>query len=205
MLETSVSNVNLYKTWSEEEGLDVGWLLTKILVREQTDKMKAGEAFHKAVELALETEHYSVSAMGYTFHFLCDAELSLPKLREASLSQDYDGLLVKGRVDGISGKLVTDLKTTEQFDAERYVDGLQWRFYLDMTGADRFDWHVFQMKDATQPADENLVYEVYGYHKLTQYRYAGMHEDCLRWAGRYKDFAERFLPVGTEKVAVRAS
>jgi hypothetical protein len=194
MLETSVSNLNLYKIWKEQEDLDVGWLLTKILVREQTDKMKAGEAFHKALESTLETDHYSVSAMGYTFQFLVDAEMALPRLREASLSQDYAGLLVKGRVDGITGKLVTDLKTTEQFDAERYVDGLQWRYYLDMTGADRFDWHVFQMSEAKSPGTD-VVYEVYGYHKLTQYRYAGMHEDCVKWAREYRDFAERFLPI----------
>src|ERR1700704_282988 len=95
MLEASVTNVNLYKIWKEEEGLDVGWLLNKILVREQTEKMKAGEAFHRALEVALETEHYTLSAMGYTFTFLCDAELALPYLRECSMSKEYDGLLVK--------------------------------------------------------------------------------------------------------------
>jgi hypothetical protein len=124
-----------------------------------------------------------------------DAEIAMPALREASLSQDYDGLLVKGRVDGITGKLVTDLKATEQFDAERYVDGLQWRFYLDMTGADRFDWHVFQIYQDGDPATDGFLYAVRGYHKLTQYRYAGMHEDCLRWAREYREFADRFLPT----------
>jgi hypothetical protein len=180
--------------WKEQEDLDVGWLLNRLLVREQTDKMKAGEAFHKALENAPDSEHYSLSAMGYTFSFLCDAEIALPRLRECSVSQDYEGLRVKGRVDLIDGKTVSDIKTTEYADLERYMEGLQWRFYLDMTGADRFDWHVFQMREvATKEADR--LCEVFGYHKLTQYRYASIHEDCLEAAREYREFAEKFLPV----------
>jgi hypothetical protein len=192
MIETSVTNVNLYRTWKQEEGLDVGWLLTKILVREQTPKMVAGEAFHNAIEEAQESEHYSLGAMGYVFQFLCDAELALPTLREVSMSKEYDGLLVKGRVDAIDAKIVSDLKTTEQFEPERYLDGLQWRFYLDMTEADRFDWHVFQMRETTSKYCDHLC-EVFGYHTLTQYRYDGMHEECLKWAREYREFAENFL------------
>jgi hypothetical protein len=196
MLSTSVSNVNLFKTWSEEEGLGVDWLIDRILVRTETPAMKAGTAFHAAVENAGDTEHFVLKAMGYTFEILCDMEIALPRLREVSISQEYDGLLVRGRVDGIDGKIVMDLKTTEQFDAERYVDGLAWRYYLDICGADRFDWHVFQVRHVTSndPEQPKLV-EVYNYHLLKQYRYAGLHEDCLDWARRYRAFAEKFLPV----------
>lgn len=192
-METSVSNIETYRIWKAAEDLDISWLIQRLTVREQTAKMKAGEAFHKALEKALETEHYAVSAMGHSFSFLCDAEISLPKLRECSISKDYDGLLVRARVDAISGRTVTDIKTTEDVDFDRYMESYQWRFYLDITGADRFEWPIFQMREV--PSDDaTICFDVFGFHKLIQYRYDGLHEDCVRAAQEYKEFAERHLP-----------
>lgn len=189
-LEASVSNIELYRTWTEQEGLDLSWLIQKLTVREQTEKMKAGEAFHKALEQALDGEFEFISALDYRFYFRIDTELCLMKIREGSVSRDYDGLLVRGRVDLISGRTVEDVKTTEQFDADRLFEGMQWRFYLDMCAADCFNWHVFQMKEI-----EDKVYDVYGYHKLSQCRYPSLRQDCERAAAEYKRFAEQHLTV----------
>jgi hypothetical protein len=197
-LEVSVTDLDLFRHWSEEEGLDTGWLLTKLLVREQTDAMKAGSAFHKALENALEGDFTVVSADDYVFHFDCDMEIAMPSIREGSMSKDYHGLLVKGRVDGVHGRTITEIKTTEQFDPDRYLEGLQWKFYLDMTGCDRFDWHVFQVRECG-----DKEYDVFGYHQLTQYRFVGLHEMCERWTRDYKDFAERFLVPELEKQVVQ--
>lgn len=191
MISASVSNIDLYRVWSEEEALDISWLVNKIMVREQTEKMMAGEAFHKAVEGATSYQNHDVlSANGYVFHLLPEMEIELPALRECPLEKVYDGMLVKGRVDAIGPRIVTEIKTTEQFDPDRYLEGLQWRFYLDISGADRFDWHIFQMSSCG-----DKEYEVYGHHKLTQFNYPRVHGDCLKAADKYKNFAEKFLPV----------
>lgn len=188
MRETSVSNIDLYKMWKNQDELDLSWLLMKLAVRKQTEAMMAGEAFHKAVEYAPDGEFSTLSALDYQFRFCGDYELALPKLRESSLSREYSGLLVKGRVDGLGASVVHDLKTTEQFDPDRYLERMAWRFYLDIWGAKRFEWHIFQVKETGRKQ-----YDVYAYHHLVQYGYQGLHEDCLRAAEEYRDFAGRFL------------
>lgn len=197
MIEVSVSNVDLYRTWKQSDDLDVGWLLNKITgPREQTEAMKAGEAFHKAMEGASGDEIITLSAMGYTFRFCGEFELFLPALQEIKVTKEYSGVLVKGRVDGLGARIVHELKTTEQFDPDRYLDRLQWRFYLDMTEADQHEWHVFQMKESGMPDDK--TYDVYGYHLMTQYRYRALHYDCLAAVEEYKEFAERFIPANLQ-------
>src|SRR5208282_3743379 len=173
MITASVSNLALYETWAKEEDLDLGWLLTKLLVREETPAMSAGLAFHSAMETVEADKEYGViSANGYRFNMLCDVDMELPKIQEASIEKDYEGLLVRGRVDAWSAGVVSDYKTTEQFDPDRFLDKITWRLYLDMTGASTFVWHIFLMKQGGR--DEEKTFDVYGYHKMTQYRYANL-------------------------------
>ena len=189
MLEARVTHLEQHRIWKSKEDLDVGWLIQRIKGQDETDKMRAGTAFHKAMEDLEEQEHNVLTVDGYRFDMLCDAQLALPVVSEFSVSRAYGDLLVSGRLDGLSGRVVTEFKTTEQFDADRYLDGLQWRFYLDMTGADRFDWHVFEMSEQGYKH-----YEVRRYHQLTQFRYNDLREDCEKAAADYLVFAQRFLP-----------
>lgn len=188
--EASVTDICLFRTWKEEEDLDVGWLLTKLRTREKTEKMAAGEAFHKALEFAGDDDHFTLNAMDYRFDILCEVDLQLPALREVPMSREYGQLLVKGRVDALQGHIVDEIKTTEQFDADRYMKSYQWRFYLDIPDANQFNFHVFQM---SQRKDKE--YEVYGYHKLTQYRYNDLRRDCEDLAREYLQFLNEFSPI----------
>jgi hypothetical protein len=198
MISTSVSNLALYELWSKDEDLDVGWLLTKLLVREETPAMSAGTAFHSAMETVEAEKEYGVlSANGYRFNMLCDVDIELPYMQEVSIEKQYGDLLVRGRVDAWSGGKVSDFKTTEQFDPDRFVDRITWRLYLDMTDAIQFDWHIFLVKEVGYQGEK--TYDVYGYHKLTEYRYPGMHEDCLRVAEGYREFAERYPELRDRK------
>lgn len=191
MITATVSNLDLYRTWAEMEGVDPNWLVEKLASKEQTEKMAAGVAFHKAMEnLPSEGDFGVLTADGYRFDILCDVSMELPKLREMSLTGEYGGLWVRGRVDGCKGKVINDFKTTGQFDPERYMESFTWRFYLDLSDADRFDYHVFV---TSEKAEKH--YEVYQYHKLSQFRYPGLHKDCLEVALEYERFAERFLPT----------
>lgn len=200
-----VSHLDTYLRWKQDEGEDLNWLYRDIFASEPTEPMARGTAFHKALETVLEGEHSTVEAQGYTFAFTCEAELSLPRTREIRKYKDYGGIIITGQCDGVEGRMIIDHKTTEQFDAEKYQSKFQWRFYLDLFEADRFDWHVWEMsemKSLTKKAVDvsehdyfdgpsKAAYEVYAHHLLTQYRYPEMGEDCRRLALEFRDFAAR--------------
>jgi hypothetical protein len=189
--KVSVSNLDLYRTWRDDEELDLAWLLDRLTRREQTENMIVGEALHKALETTPHGEFMSVSANGYTFQFLNDVELYIPQHREISISQQYGDLLVRGRVDCVDGVRVEDHKTTQHFDPERYLTGYQWRFYLDMMGANLFRWNVFELATTDYPD----TYVVHNFHQLEQMRYPKLHEDCEKLAAEYLQFAEQHLAV----------
>jgi len=189
MIETRITSIEEYRRWTLMEDIEPGWLVNRLTAKEETPKMRAGTAFHKAMENASETEHGVLMANGHRFDMLVNAEIALPSLAELKLHKDYGELRVSGTLDGLSGHVVTEFKTTERFDADNYLEGLQWRFYLDLSGADRFDWHVFEIS----AVEEGSHYEVWGYHKLTEYRYPRLARDCQEWAEQYLQFAERFM------------
>ena len=199
MISASVSNLALYEMWAKDEALDLKWILDKLSSREATPAMAAGSAFHSAMETIEEGKEYGVlTANGYRFNMLCDVDIPLPKIQEVSIQKQYGDLLVRGRVDAWSLGTISDYKTTEQFDPDRFLDRITWRLYLDMTGVSRFIWHVFQVKESGEKE-----YDVYNYHSMTQYRYVGMHEDCERVAAEYCRFAGEYLvKTGTEDAGV---
>lgn len=185
-----VSNIEAYRRWQnwkplhdgdEEPSLDD--FVRSITTDAPSEAMMAGTAFHAAIEHAQDGEHTTFAAMGYTFH-LPDAELSLPTIREMRAFKPYGDLSVTGKVDAIEGRTVIDHKTTSRCDPERYLDGCQWKFYLDIFGADVFQWHVFEIKEL-----EPKVYRVSAPQTLTAYRYPELHQDCTRLADEYLAFA----------------
>lgn len=164
-------------------------LKASILASEPTEAMLVGTAFHKALETASEGEFETLSANGYTFR-LPDAAIELTPTREMRGFADYGELTVTGQVDGIFGNLIIDHKTTSRFDAEGYLAGLQWRFYLDIFGANTFRWNVFERKEIGEHE-----YALSAPHTLTAHRYPGLHEDCEHHAAEFLAFAEQHLPA----------
>lgn len=185
-----VSHLEAFRRWREDEESTVEDLVRDILSDEPSEAMRAGTAFHRALETATFGEHDDLQADGYTFR-LTGGLIELPAIREVRASKDYGGLTVSGQVDGIHGALVIDHKTTKRADFERYLSGAQWRFYLDIFGADVFRWHVFEIKEVA-PQE----YEVAPPQKLTAYRYPEMQGYCARLADDYLDFARSHLTGG---------
>lgn len=183
-----VSNLAAYARWKQQEDADLGWLERSIFSSESSDSMTRGTAFHKALETAVEGEYNTVEANGHTFAFTCDAELSLPHTREIRRSKDYGGIVVSGQCDGIEGRAIIDHKTVQQFDAEYHLEGWQHRFYMDIFDVDRFDWHIWEVAEMK---DSPKAYEVYAHHRLTQYRYPSLEQDCREMAQEFRDFAQR--------------
>lgn len=192
MLSASVSNIELFRVWEQDEELDLGWLLTRILGKEPpSDSMKAGTAFHSALEQSREGEMGALAFGDYRFDFNCDCAIYLPPIKELPISGIYGDLEVRGRVDGVNGKEVIDYKTTEQFDADRFMESYQWRFYLDMLDCDRFRWEVFVISEF----GPQYCYSVRQVHSLVQKRYPKLHEDCEKLAKRYSKFISEVQQV----------
>jgi len=185
-----VSNIEAFRRWrlDDEQSVDdlVRWLTTD----SPSEAMTAGTAFHKALETAQDGVYDVLEANGYTF-LLPDAEIALPRVRELRCFGQYGPLRVTGQVDGFHGKRVDDHKTTASFSADGYMEGCQWRFYLDIFEADVFRWNVFEVSpDPKKPK----VYRVKPPHFLEQYRYPGLHDDCMALAADYYAFAAQQLP-----------
>jgi hypothetical protein len=184
-----VSNIETFRQWREDEEQTPQDLVERLTAFEPSEAMLAGTAFHKALEDAQPGAYDTLEALGYTFHLTGDGELALPAVRELRASKHYGPLRVSGQVDVIDGLRIEDHKTTSRFDPDRYLAGAQWKFYLDIFGADVFRWTVFEVRQVG-PQE----YEVKPPQLLEQHRYPGLHEDCAALAADYFDFATRYMP-----------
>jgi hypothetical protein len=156
---------------------------------EPTERMQAGSAFHKALEFAQPGEHETLSANGYTFT-LSGGVIELSAAREVRGYRQYGPLLVTGQTDDLHGRIIRDHKTTAKFDAESYLGGCQWKFYLDLFEANVFTWNVFEITETAE-----RTYRVGSPHQLTAYRYPELRADCEKLAGEFYEFARVHLPA----------
>lgn len=188
-----VSNIEVYRDWMHWSPLfdgDVEPTVEEIVARitkdEPSEQMLVGTAFHLAMERAAAGSSYErFEADGYTF-LLPDAEIELSTIREMRAYHAYGDLTVTGKVDSIDGRIVMDHKTTKTVDFDRYLEGCQWRFYLDIFGAEIFRWHIFQIKE-----QEARVYKVSAPQVLEARRYPELHADCEVLAAEYLGFARQ--------------
>lgn len=184
-----VSNIEAYRQWRLTDD-EPEALVQRLTAFEPTEAMLAGTAFHKALELAQAGTFERMEALGYTFLFPEDCEIAVPAVRELRCNAQYGPLTVSGRVDALFGLRVEDHKSTAHFGAERYLDGCQWRFYLDIFGADVFRWNVFEIAPVK---GEDKTYRVAPPQILEACRYAGLHDDCMRLALGFHKFASIHL------------
>lgn len=193
-----VSNIEAYRQWKHWQPLNdadveptIDDLVRRITMHEPTEPMRVGTALHKALELAAAGDVDELAADGYRF-VLGDGEVIVPETREHRSMKLYGPLTVTGKADGIIGSTVIDHKATKRFDAERYLDGYAWRFYLDIFGCDCFRWNAFEVKpDRNDPK----LYTVSAPHVLEAFRYPGLASDCADLAAEYLDFATANLPA----------
>lgn len=192
-----VSNLESFRRWREDEDQTVEDLVRFLTVNSPSSAMLAGTAFHAALETAQPGEHATLTANGHTFNCR-GGTIAVPAIRELRAYSQFGTLTVTGQCDVLEGKRVEDHKTTSRFDAERYLAGYQWRFYLDLFDADVFRWNVFEIRE-TAP----LVFDVMPPQMLEACRYPGMRADCERLAEAYYEFASVHLPgvSGLEKRA----
>lgn len=205
-----VSHIEAFRQWRDDDEAELSELVQRVTGEfPATEAMQAGTAFHKALELASDGITDTLEADGYQFFVDCDVTLEIAAIREIRASKTYmvDGLpfTVSGQLDAIDGKRIDDHKTTGRFDPERYLDGYQWRLYLDIFDADVFRWNVFEIKNDADVLPAGRVWAVTSAHRLEQHRYPGLSDDCQRIVGQFarlvRSEAWRLATVDTTPLA----
>lgn len=117
-------------------------------------------------------------------------------VRSMYLFTNLPPIIISGRIDVAEGVLERDIKTTSDFNYESYEDSLQWKFYLDKTGQDKFVYDVFELKgkvfDPLFPKDkEKQVAEDCEFHSFALYTYPTLKQDCRSWIYEIMGFITR--------------
>lgn len=121
---------------------------------------------------------------------------------EIRLSKDYGRAIVTGCADMIDGIELRDIKTrfSAPSDAD-YMDSVQWRFYLDIFGANTFHYDVFVFSGYSDKHQHDARRATLTPHTppITCYRYPTMESDCRDIVNAFMDWAEsrdlvKYLP-----------
>lgn len=176
MMTVRVSTLEAFRRWRNDEASTIDDLFHV----PETEAMRVGSGLHKALESAPPGAYDALSADGYRYVFDCDVTIPAMQINEFRSSKRYGEICVSGKCDGIIGRTVYDYKTTGFFNSERYLDGYQWRYYLDIFGLDVFCWLVFVISP-----DRDGTYIVRDFHRLCAVRYGALHEDCARLAADF--------------------
>ena len=108
--------------------------------------------------------------------------------------REYGRAIVTGCADMIDGVEIRDIKTkySTPSDAD-YINSCQWRYYLDIFGADVFHFDLFVFNGYSK---EKHGYDVRGLEltrhtpPITCYRYPEMENDNLALLNQFMDWAE---------------
>lgn len=190
-----VSNVEAFRKFEQDEEADPQEFIQELLYGiPESQAMRAGTAFHKALELATPgTEVMALEANSYVFTFVGDYEIRLTPIRELRASKTYivDGMpiVISGQVDGIEGLRIDDHKTTGKFDPDRYMSGYQWRLYLEIFEANAFRWNVFEISETDEPGFYDVRYQ----YTLEQFRYPTLGADCQALVERFARFVREYV------------
>lgn len=195
-LRLSATDVDRLRSFRADEDADIGTFLDELRRKaEPSPAMKAGVAFHAALEKIGDGDHATLTARGYTFQLDCDAALDVPHVRELKTTAEYivGGCRVTlvAKVDAVHGRRIDDHKLTGWYDPERFLSSYQWRLYLDAFGADEFRWNVFEGKE-TRPHSRH--YAITALHTLSAFRYPAMRDDVENEIGLFVEFARKWMP-----------
>lgn len=184
MLRVSVTDVDAVRYWLDQPDGTREDLRDRLLhVTPPTAEQLVGRGLHAWIETARPGDQLtSIRYQGIEISLECEVQLETLPIGEWKVSRVIDfGALgwveVVGKVDRADLVTVVDYKTTQRFDPEALVDSMQWRLYLWLTGARRFAWDVFEVKQPLR--DEPDRWRICGHHRLDQHWYPELETDCL--------------------------
>lgn len=108
--------------------------------------------------------------------------------------QEIQGVMITGCVDIIDGFTIRDIKTKySPINDTDYIDSCQWRFYLNLFGADTFMFDLFEFvgykKDKHGLDVRGLEIRQYS-PPITCYRYNGMDQDNENLVKEFVEWAK---------------
>lgn len=111
---------------------------------------------------------------------------------EVRLYRDFGEAFVTGCADMVDGTELRDIKT--KFSAPRdsaYTDSCQWRFYLELFGADtfHFDLFVFEGYNAAKHGADVRGLRLTRREPITCHRYAAMEQDNAQLLAHFMEWA----------------
>lgn len=106
---------------------------------------------------------------------------------EAKAIGRFGNYAVVGKADQIFGDDIRENKTTlGSFDFDKYASAYQWRFLVDLFGADAVTYHVFCLSEPKATGGVALR----SIETFTLYRYRGLHQDCARLVSQFCDYVK---------------
>lgn len=155
-----------------------------------TPAMTFGSAFGKVLETP---DTYRVEG-GYQYgqQFLAD-DVMAPALvlmdrrgvYEAKATKDYGRCTVVACADQIVGEHLIEHKTTfGQFDIDKYLQSVQWRFMAEIFQPRWITYHVFCLSDAYDRLELRSI------ESFDVFPYATMHEECAALVDRFAAYVE---------------
>lgn len=227
MIQIRVSTLESFRIVVEEEyrtAADLADYIRNGQTSEPSENMRVGKAWHHvlekpdATEFAMETvsrgksgtpvlaKHHRSGEFYFAGQVVRAAKTMIgPGRKEVEFKKTYrtsEGPLhMVGHVDWLRGLLVQDTKTKVGTTphAEDYEDSLQWRAYLDLTGAHELRYNLFPTLD---PRDDGFVpvKPESEWVSFSLWRYEGMEADLERWMAFFLQWAKsrdllKFLTV----------
>jgi len=202
VIRLSVTELETLRYWKDRDDRDLADLLEDLRKeRPPSAQMAAGRAFAKFFESApIGYAGTECEIDGWRFSWELDAELEIPDVRELKAEMRFETpsgpVTLVGMVDGLDGRAVHDQKLTENWEAENYLDSLQWRAYLVMLSATTFVYDVFTCR-YKRDKDRQIVpgtAAVTGYHRMPFYTYPDIQGDVRRAVNELAAIVARYLP-----------
>ena len=178
---------------------------------------RIGTAFHSIIETGeplyadpmkgclINVDNHEVRFNDAQLRIALDYRNEFPgAFHEVRRYKDYGRAIVTGCADMIDGIELRDIKTKYSTPSDKdYIDSCQWRYYLDIFGADVFHFDLFIF--------EGYKIDKHGYDvrglalkrhtpPITCYRYPAMEADNIALLNAFMDWAEsrgliQYLPT----------
>lgn len=110
---------------------------------------------------------------------------------ELPMHGEYNDIVVSLRLDAFDGSAITDFKFTHRkvSDMNKWIDSLQWRYYLDISGASSFVYQIVEVsgfKDLSKSDMTEVKFKVL--EPMEIFGYKEIHKECRIWVKELSNY-----------------
>ena len=200
MIRLRTSTLEAYRQIIQGEWGDEAELIERLHRGQWTDdgqqkwQMLAGTAWHRALagetpdRCIEEQDLYCWGKYWFSGGDIAAGRMHIGKgVRELTGSMELGGVEIEGTCDTILGLSIQDAKTKfSQCSTKDYEMSLQWRLYLLIHDAQRFQYNLFSFWDP----DGGGFCGLKDVLSFSFWDYPGMRADCERWVREFLAWAE---------------